>query len=95
MDTICKIPLSAFTDKPTPEEMANIIAGMFSNEQAEFLWLLSGALNDKCGGTFGAQKQIAAIAAQVNAKREMREWVGGFVSDLSAALVETLSEAAQ
>lgn len=86
MLTICNVPLTAFKLEPTVEEMAAIIARMNSTDQAAFIALFSCALQEACGGTFGATNQIHYIAKSINESDHSEEWAGGLIKDLADAM---------
>lgn len=60
MTTICGIDQDHFKRRATPIELAKVIAGWHSDEQAEFIVCLAEALRDRCGGS--AFMQVKAIA---------------------------------
>jgi hypothetical protein len=60
MHTICGINQDLFKQKPTPAELAQLIAHWRCDDQAEFLICLGESLRDRCGGDITRQWQWIA-----------------------------------
>lgn len=57
MKTICGIELNKFSQKPTLEELASIVANLGSEEQAHFFIFLGQKMNEVCGDNYVFQLQ--------------------------------------
>ena len=89
--TICGVQIDNFKSPPTPRELGAVIASMPFEAQAEFLWRWQGSLRDSHKGR-GHAYQLTRIAEAGRAwDEELGDgYVAGFVSDLAAAIGNTL-----
>lgn len=87
MSKICGIDLAAFTNKPTPQELGEIVAGWFDNDQAEFFLALGEQLRNKCGLNVGMQWEYIACAI----KKLETELCDGSASELIDELQQRLA----
>lgn len=94
--TLCGIKAELFAKKPSPEELAAVLASMDSNEQAEFFGQLAHHLWLACGMDHAkAQKQLAFIADDIlaqeraDANSDARELVADFAAFLKLSKKHT------
>lgn len=85
---ICGVPVSAFAERPLPEELARIVAGQDSDDQARFFMALGEDMKHMCGHRVVFQWQYIADSL---AKMEA-EYVDGSGSELLTELADRMKD---
>lgn len=87
--TIAGVDLSAFAKKPTPLELADIIANWDSRKQAEFLAALGERLRFRCGFRVPFQWEFLANDLRELEAELLDESGSELINELAARLTDT------